>query len=131
VKKLFLIVILGGAYYFYSTQAQSDEDKIFNVADNPIQTSQYIELWDKKAIKMCEVNAKDYGINIKNCPSYISQKILKCKSKIPSDLPFEVSSKAEGSRIINKYFKCIAPYPHCSGKEVKNDFDARKYCKNV
>ncbi|WP_105265182.1 hypothetical protein [Pseudoalteromonas sp. T1lg76] len=131
MKKFLLIALLAGGYYFYSISTENGHERIFDVANNPIPTSEYIKLRETQAIKMCETNAQSYNIDVNVCPKYISSKFPECKSKLPRDLPDFIDSKTVGVQVTSKYFECIAPWPHCNGKEIKNEFDARQFCKSI
>ncbi|MCL1036441.1 hypothetical protein L2750_04655 [Shewanella submarina] len=127
-----LILMIGVAWGSYHLYAQANKDvteRITDVANNPVPTYEYIELWGERAIEMCKLNARDYNINIKVCPEYISAKFDECRLELPAELPEMISSRKQGRKIISGYFDCISAYPHCNGREVTTLYEARKYCK--
>lgn len=129
MNKLIFIALLAGGYYFYSTN--ETHYSISDVANNPVPANDYVQLWEHKAIELCELNAKDYNIDIKKCPTYISQKFPQCRTKLPSNLPDVIDSKELGKQVIGRYFQCISAWPHCNGREITTESDLRKYCKNT
>jgi hypothetical protein len=131
MNKILILILAVGGYYYYDQHSKSQHERVFDVANNPMSTDEYIGLWERKAIEMCKVNAKDYNIDIRLCPAYITEKFPKCKSKLPSPLPKVIDSKKLGSEVIADYFSCISPWPHCKGQEIISEFEYRQYCTEV
>jgi hypothetical protein len=129
MNKLILILLIAGGYYYYTTLPVTYD--IADVNNNPVPTSEYIKHFEALAHDSCKINAKDYNIELNKCPSYINKKLAKCQSKLPSSLPEVVDNRELGKNIINNYFQCIAPAPHCNGFEILDDWDFQKYCRKA
>ncbi|GGI80276.1 hypothetical protein [Shewanella gelidii] len=128
MKKLIFVLLLGLGYYYYDTQLVLGHDKVYHVANNPMTTYDYIELWQQQAVDLCKEKAGDYHIEAANCSVYISQKFPACHIELPVDLPPMIDSLALGEQVIGDYYRCISPQPHCQGQEITSDAAYERYC---
>ena len=129
MNKVILTLLIAGGYSYYTSQTLAYD--ITDVNNNPVSTAEYIKHFEKLAHESCEINAKDYNIELSKCPSYIDKKLAKCQNKLPSSLPEMIDSKELGKNIITNYYHCIAPALHCNGFEILDDWDFQKYCRKA
>lgn len=136
MKGLLVIVLLGIAgYYGYTTYFKdsgvsgSSQYSLKNVDTKPIPKKEFFELWTDVALANCNDSISKRSLNPEDCQAKVREQSATCTIKVGRSAPTEIRDVSNSQDLGKAYLDCVAPRPMCRGVEIKNEDEAKRYCR--
>ena len=136
MKGVLVLAFLSALGYYSYTQyvaepkvSSSSVYTLKTVDTNPIPRKQFFQLWNDVALDACAESRSRLHMAPESCRSKVWENSAACTSRVGRTAP-ETINNLEVSRELGKaYMACAMPKLVCGGVEIKNEEEARQYCR--
>jgi hypothetical protein len=136
MKALLVIVLLGIAgYYAYTTYFAGPEGSsnsaysLKKVDSKPIPKKEFFELWTDVALASCDESISKRALKSEDCRSKVNEQSGTCTIRVGHSAPSEIRDQSNSQELGKAYLECVTPRPVCRGVEIKNEDEAKRYCR--
>lgn len=137
MKAWVVFLVLAAIAYFsfrqYFAQPEravsSVEYSLQTVDTKPIPRKEFFQLWNDVALNFCLESRSRLHMDPETCRSKVWENSPSCTSRVGRNAPGTIGNDALSRELGKSYVDCALPRPTCRGVEIKNEDEARQYCK--